>query len=78
MAANPRRFRVWPRENLMGMSRPGAYAEGVLFTDGTVAIRWMGNIPTSVVYPDRGVEAIRAGSGFGGPGDIEWLDGNHG
>jgi hypothetical protein len=78
MAANPRRFRVWPRENLTGRARIGAFAEGVMFTDGTVVVRWLGNVPTSVVYPDRGMDAIDSGNGFGGPGEVEWLDGNHG
>lgn len=78
MAANPRRFRVWPRENLTGRARQVAFAEGVLFTDGTIALRWLGASPTSVVYPDRGIDAITAGAGFGGEAEIEWLDGAHG
>ena len=78
MALNPRRFRVWPRDNLIGKARPGAYAEGVLFSDGTVVVRWTGVIPTSVVYPDRGIDAIESGVGFGSRSDIEWLDGVHG
>jgi hypothetical protein len=78
MAVNPRRFRVWPRDNLLGVNRPGAFAEGVMFTDGTVAVRWLGVVPTSVVFPDRGVDALLAGVGFGGPTEIEWVDGAHG
>lgn len=78
MAAYPRRFRVWPRENLIGASRDAAYAEGVQFTDGSVVVRYIRGIPTSIVYPERGIDAIRQGVGFGGPGDIEWLDGLHG
>lgn len=78
MAANPRRFRVWPRENLTGRARSAAFAEGVLFTDGTIALRWLGSWPTSVVYPERGMDAIAAGAGFGGEAEIEWLDGAHG
>lgn len=78
MAMNPRRFRVWPRDNLTGRSRPAAFAEGVMFTDGTVAVRWCGVIPTSVVYPDHGIDAIESGAGFGCVGEIEWLDGVHG
>jgi hypothetical protein len=78
MAAYPRRFRVWPRENLIGSARTSAYAEGVQFTDGTVVVRFLNGLPTSVVYPDHGVDAICRGLGFGGPGEIEWLDGRHG
>lgn len=78
MAANPRRFKVWPVENLTGRSRPSAYGEGVQFTDGTVVVRWLYGWPTSVVYPERGMEAIAAGVGFGGEAEVEWLDGAHG
>jgi hypothetical protein len=78
MAANPRRFRVWPRENLIGKARLAAFAEGVIFTDGTVVVCWQGNVPTHVVYPAYGIEAIEDGKGFGGQTQIEWLDGAHG
>ena len=78
MAVYPRRFRLWPRDNLTGRSRPKAFAEGVLFTDGTVAVRWVGVVPTCVVFPDQGIDAILAGTGFGGGAEIEWLDGQHG
>ncbi len=78
MAVYPRRFRVWPEENLMGQSRANAFAEGVLFTDGTVAVRFLPPLPTSVVYPQHGLEALERGAGFGGRCEIEWLDGRHG
>lgn len=78
MAPNPRRFRVWPRWNVSGQSRVAAYAEGVLFTDGTVALRWTHGSPTSVIFPEHGLDAVRAGVGFGGEAEIEWLDGAHG
>lgn len=78
MAVYPRRFRVWPRENLIGRARPAAYAEGCLFTDGSVAVRYSGAVTTSVVYLDHGIDAILSGTGWGGEADIEWLDGQHG
>lgn len=78
MAVHPRRFRAWPRDNLTGRARPRSFAEGVVFTDGTVAVRWLGAAPTSVVYPEQGLDALEAGAGFGGPCEIEWIDGLHG
>jgi len=78
MAANPRRFRAYPKENLMGPSQASSYAEGVMFTDGTVVIVWAKQWPTSIVLPARGIEALEAGVGFGGPCEIDWLDGAHG
>lgn len=76
MAANPRRFRLWPTESVAGV-HIRAFAEGCLFTDGTVVVRFLGGAPTSVVYPDHGIAALEAGVGFGGPAVVEWLDGAH-
>ena len=79
MAALPRRFRVWPRDNVIGRFRYAAYAEGVQFTDGSIALRYTkSGVPASVMYPAEGIDAIIAGLGFGGEADIEWLDGMHG
>lgn len=78
MAVYPRRFRAVPVDNLMGPARPGAQCEGVLFTDGSVCVRWLVGWPTCVVFPDRGIEALESGVGFGGPMEVEWLDGAHG
>lgn len=78
MAANPRRFRAYPTENLMGPAKVSSFAEGVMFTDGTVVVRWATQWPTHIVLPQRGIEALEAGVGFGGPAEIEWLDGAHG
>lgn len=62
----------------MGPARSSAYAEGVLFSDGTVAVSWLRGWPTCCMWPQRGIEALEAGTGFGGPMEIEWLDGAHG
>lgn len=71
----PRRFLLWPKDNLTGRARPAAYAEGVMFTDGSIAVRWAGVIPITVFYPaSGGLDAVLSGFGFGGGADIEWID----
>lgn len=72
----PRRFRVWPVDN-SGFAR-AAIAEGVEFSDGTVALRWLRRWPTYVVLSDQGIGAVEAGYiGNGVASSIEWLDGAH-
>lgn len=53
-----------------GVSGTGVVAEGVEFTDGIVALRWLGGFPTSVVFHDRGMEAVEAVHGHGGKTQI--------
>lgn len=77
MAALPRRFRVWPRDTVYGHDRYAVYAEGVEFTNGSIALCYTkAGVPASVVYPAHGIDAILAG--LTGEADIEWLDGQHG
>ncbi len=75
MARNPRRFRVWPQENVTGVPRVRANFEGVLFTDGTVVLRLPGGVAT---FHGQTVEQL-AGGGHLFPTipDLEWLDGAH-
>jgi len=49
-----------------GVSGVGRVAEGVEFSDGTVALRWRGEWPTSVVFHERGMESVVAVHGHGG------------
>lgn len=74
MALHPRRFVVWPRDNLTGRSRPASFADGVLFSDGTVVVQWSGVVRHTVVYPANGLDVIEKGAGYGGPCFIEFLD----
>jgi hypothetical protein len=53
-------------EDETGISGTGAVAEGVEFSDGTVALRWLSAWPTSVVFHDRGIKAVEAVHGHGG------------
>ena len=49
-----------------GVSGTGVVAEGVEFRDGTVALRWTSDWPTSVVFHDRGLESVLAVHGHNG------------
>ena len=80
--ASPLRFVLNRREDATGISGTGVVAEGIVFSDGVVALRWIvppGNPghgwPTSVVFHDHGVASVRAIHGHGGQTEIIWLDG---
>lgn len=68
------RFELHRDQDVSGVSGTGVVAEGVEFTDGTVALRWCSEWPTSVVFHDRGMEAVEAIHGHGGATRIVWLD----
>ncbi len=56
------------------MSGVGVVAEGVEFTGGVVALRWISDWPTSVVFHDRGMAAVEAVHGHSGKTRIVWID----
>jgi hypothetical protein len=69
-----RRFELHRDIDETGVSGVGIVAEGVCFSDGVVALRWRGDWPTSVVFHDRGMEAVEAVHGHGGKTRIVWVD----
>ena len=69
-----RRFELRRHEDLTGISGTGTVAEGVAFSDGSVALRWLTNWPTSVVFHDRGIDSVTQVHGHGGRTEIAWLD----
>lgn len=69
----PRPFRLVRDEDVSGVSGTGIVAEGVEFIDGTVALRWMSEHPTSVVFHDRGIDSVRAIHGHDGRTRIEFI-----
>ena len=74
--AGMRRFELHRYEDVSGVSGTGVVAEGVAFSgDGPVALRWLSEWPTSVVFHDRGVESLEAVHGHNGRTRIVWLDG---
>lgn len=71
--AQPRPFQLVRRVDVSGVSGTGVVAEGVQFTDGSVALRWTGATPATSVW-DHGIESMLAVHGHGDASVVEWLD----
>lgn len=68
----PRRFTLVRDVDETGVSGTGVIVEGIEFTDGTVALRWLTATTSTAVYASMDdVEAIH---GHGGKTRIVWLD----
>lgn len=67
-----RPFVLRRHHDVSGVSGTGIVAHGVQFPDGTVALRWVGGNPTSVVFHDNGIRSVQAIHGHGGHTTIEW------
>jgi hypothetical protein len=59
-------------EDVTGISGTGIVAEGIEFTGGVVALRWLSEFPTSVVFHDRGMKSVEAVHGHGGLTRVVW------
>lgn len=70
-----RRFRLHRIRDESGVSGTGIVAEGVAFTDGTVALRWLTATASTAVYASMADVAII--HGHGGATRILWLDDQH-
>lgn len=57
-----------------GVSGTGVVAQGVEFEDGSVALRWLTEWPTSVVFHDRGAAAVEHIHGHNGKTRIVWRE----
>lgn len=68
----PRRFDLFRHRDISGVSGTGPVAEGVRFSDGTVALRWPGADPSTAVWPS--VESVLKIHGHSGATEIRWLD----
>ncbi|MEV8379073.1 hypothetical protein AB0P21_40420 [Kribbella sp. NPDC056861] len=69
----PRTFELVRFRDLSGVSGTGVVAEGCVFTDGSVALRWRGNNPATAVWPD--LESVLAVHGHQGATEVQWLEG---
>jgi hypothetical protein len=69
-----RRFPLLRHVDETGISGEGIVAHGVVFPDGVACLRWVSEWPTSVVFYDRGMEAIEYVHGHSGSTEIVWLD----
>lgn len=67
-------FQLHRDTDVSGVSGTGVVAEGVEFSDGTVALRWTSEWPTSVVFHDRGLDSLDAVHGHNGTTRIVWID----
>ena len=61
-----RTFRLVRDTDVTGISGTGVVAEGVEFTSGLVALTWLGEWPTSVVFHERGIESVEHVHGHNG------------
>ena len=67
-----RRFRLFRDVDVSGVSGTGYVAEGIEFKDGSVAVRWYGQWPSTSVWDSA--EAMTAVHGHGGTTRIKWED----
>jgi hypothetical protein len=70
----PHTFELVRYADVSGVSGTGTVAEGCVFTDGSVALRWLGQNPSTAVWPD--LESIVAVHGHRGATVVRWLDGS--
>lgn len=67
-----RLFVLFRKHDVSGVSGTGIIAEGVEFTDGTVALRWLSDNPTITIH-DGGLESVEAIHGHGGNTEIRFV-----
>jgi hypothetical protein len=68
----PQTFELVRYADISGVSGTGTVAEGCVFTDGSVALRWHGDNPSTAVWPD--LDSILAVHGHCGATVVRWLD----
>jgi hypothetical protein len=57
-------FHLYRHEDESGVSGTGRVAQGVVFDDGECVMRWLGEHPTTTIYPNIGeVRAIHGHAG---------------
>ncbi|MFI0822305.1 hypothetical protein ACH4TX_41970 [Streptomyces sp. NPDC021098] len=69
----PRRFHLQRDTDITGVSGTGRVAEGVMWSDGTVSVRWLGERPSTVFW-DNGLADAEHVHGHGGHTRIVWDD----
>lgn len=67
-----RRFVLNRKEDVSGVSGTGVVVEGVEFSDGTVALRWLGERPSLVFW--KNIEDAIGIHGHNGLTIVEWID----
>ena len=72
MGPGMRRFVLERNTDHSGFSGVGVITQGVVFSDGTVVMKWLGRFPTVTVFGS--VYELEAIHGHGGATVIVWLD----
>jgi hypothetical protein len=67
-----RRFFLDRAEDVTGASGVGCVAEGVAFTDGTVALRWLTTLRSTAIY--NHIDDVAAIHGHDGLTTVVWMD----
>ncbi|MDX6237624.1 MAG: hypothetical protein QOG10_2439 [Kribbellaceae bacterium] len=67
-----RRFWLDRQTDISGVSGIGEVAEGIQFTDGSIALRWISATPCTAVFDH--LDQVAAVHGHGGVTTIRWLD----
>lgn len=66
-----RKFNLVRTEDISGVSGTGIVAEGVQFTDGTIALRWLSKHKSTAIYDC--IADVQAIHGHEGRTRIVWL-----
>lgn len=67
-----RRFQLKRKVDHSGVSGIGIVCEGVEFSDGTVALRWLGSLVSTAIYAN--VDVLMQIHGYGGDTILVWID----
>ncbi len=67
-----RRFMLNRHEDETGISGTGEICESVEFSDGSVALRWISDLSSHVIY--KRIEDVIAIHGHDGKTVLKWLD----
>ena len=67
-----RRFQLFRRQDVSGVSGTGIVAEGVEFSSGMVALNWAGRLSSMAFYFSMS-DLLRV-HGHEGASDIVWID----
>jgi hypothetical protein len=70
-----RRFKLVRHTDVSGVSGTGIVAEGIEWSDGSVALHWCGRWPATVNFETGGIDAVVAIHGHAGATEICWDDG---
>ncbi|MGC4942222.1 hypothetical protein [Kribbella sp. DT2] len=67
-----RRFKLHRFVDVSDVSGPGDVAEGIQFSDGSVAVRWISETPCTAVWDN--IEALLVVHGHNGKTEVQWID----